>query len=75
MVPLFSSEVERAKATLKKLYSLGFVAPEYESYIRTEAPWAAREAVLATKRQIEHSLASERADLAAQWDSIKNAPY
>ncbi len=73
VVPLFSSEIIRAKAVLKRLQSLGFEAAEYEGYLRTEAPWGSDEAASYIKRRrIDESLATLYPELAAQWDPEKN---
>jgi predicted nucleic acid-binding Zn-ribbon protein len=74
LVPLFSSELVRAKTTLEKLHTLGFTASHYETYLVAESPWATEEADAEIKRPIEHSLATERPDLAAEWDAAKNGP-
>ena len=72
VVPLFSSELVRAKATLEKLHDLGFKARHYKRYLAAQSPWATEEADAEVKRPIKHSLATERPDLAAEWDIIKN---
>lgn len=74
VVPAFSSELVRAKATLEKLRALGFEASHYDRYLTAQSPWATKEADAEVKRPIKHSLATERPDLAAQWDAIKNGP-
>jgi hypothetical protein len=74
VVPLFSSELERAKATLEKLHSLKFTASHYDHYLDTQTPWATKEADAEVKRPIERSLATELPELAAEWDTIKNHP-
>jgi hypothetical protein len=72
VVPLFSSELVRAKATLEKLRALGFTATHYGRYLAAESPWATAEADAEVKRPINNSLATERPDLAAEWDAIRN---
>lgn len=74
VVPLFSSELVRAKATLEKLHALGFNASHYDRYLAAQSPWATEEADAEVKRPIKQSLATERPDLAAEWDAIKNRP-
>jgi hypothetical protein len=75
VVPLFSSELVRAKATLEKLHSLGFAATHYRRYIATEAPWATTQADAEVKRPIARSVATELPDLAAEWDTIMNGQW
>ena len=73
VVPLFSSETTRAKATLKKLQSLGFEAAEHDDYLKTDDPWGSDAAATYIKRRrIDESLATLHPALAAQWDSEKN---
>ena len=74
LVPAFSSELLRAKATLEKLNALGFTASHYDRYLTAQSPWATKEADAEVKRPIKRSLATERPDVAAQWDAIKNDP-
>jgi hypothetical protein len=74
VVPLLSSELIRAKATLKKLHGLGFTASHYERYLAAKTPWATKEADAEVKRPIARSLATEHPELAAEWDTIKNHP-
>jgi hypothetical protein len=72
VVPLFSSELVRAKAKLEKLHSIGFTAIHYGRHLATEAPWATMEADAEVKRPITRSLPTELPDLAAEWDTTKN---
>lgn len=73
VVPLFSSEVVRAKAVLMKLRGLGFDVAEHDNYLKTEKPWGSSDASAYIKRRrIDKSLATLHPDLAAQWDSEKN---
>jgi Probable Zinc-ribbon domain/Protein of unknown function (DUF559) len=74
VVPLFSSELVRGKLTLEKLRALGFTAAHYDRYLAAQSPWATAEADAEVKRPIKKSLATERPDLAAEWDASKNGP-
>ncbi|WP_235632199.1 zinc-ribbon domain-containing protein [Mycolicibacterium rutilum] len=74
MVPKFSSEVERAKAVLRRLDQLGRRVTHHDEYLSTSEPWAAAAAAAEIQRPRPRSLASERPELAAEWDPIKNAP-
>ncbi|WP_448412428.1 zinc-ribbon domain-containing protein [Mycolicibacterium sp. XJ652] len=73
LVPLFSSEITRAKAVLKRLKSLGYGAAEYDAYLDTDHPWGSDEASAYIKRRrIDKSLATVHPDLADQWDPERN---
>jgi class 3 adenylate cyclase/rubrerythrin len=72
VVPLFSSELTRAKAVLEKLHDLGLKAPNHRRYMRSVEPWASAEASKHVERHPERSLATESPTLAAEWDTIKN---
>ncbi len=73
LVPLFSSEVTRAKAVLAKLQSLGYTAAEYDEYLRTDRAWGGDEsAAYIKRRRIDKSLATLHPELAAQWDPERN---
>lgn len=74
VVPKFSSEVERAKAVIRQLDRFGRRVTHRDKYLDTSAPWAAAAAESEIRRPRARSLASERPELAAEWDSIKNAP-
>lgn len=73
LVPLLSSEMTRAKATLKKLESLGYKAAEHGDYLDTDHPWGSDEASAYIKRRrIDKSLAIVHPDLSDQWDPERN---
>lgn len=73
VVPLFSSEVTRAKATLEKLQSLGFKAADYDAYLEIDQPWSSDAAATYIKRRrIDESLAALYPEVAAQWHSERN---
>jgi hypothetical protein len=74
VVPLLSSELVRAKATLEKLHGLGFTASRYDRYLAAETLWATKEADAEVKRPLGRSLATELPELASEWDTIKNHP-
>jgi hypothetical protein len=40
VVPIFSSELTRAKAVLEKQRGLGFKVPNHRSYMKSDEPWA-----------------------------------
>jgi hypothetical protein len=50
----------RAKATLVKLRELGYVAINYEKYMKAISPWGAADATADTKRGVKRALASDR---------------
>ncbi len=73
VVPLFSSETTRAKATLEKLQSLGFEAAGYDAYLETDQSWASDAAATYIKRRrVDESLAALYPEVAAQWHPEKN---
>ncbi len=73
VVPLFSNETTRAKATLKKLQSLGLNAAEHDAYLETDQPWGSDAAATYIKRRrIDKSLAALYPEVAAQWHPEKN---
>jgi hypothetical protein len=57
----------RAKATLVKLRELGYVAINYEKYMKAISPWGAADAIADTKRGVKRALASDR--LSSQQNS------
>jgi transposase-like protein len=72
VVPLFSDEVTRAKATLTKLSDMGYLAAGYDDYMKTASPWGSANAAHEVARRLRRSLATENPELAAQWHPIKN---
>lgn len=74
VVPKFSSEVERAKAVISKLEHLGRRVTHHDPYLATSTAWGAAAAAAEIQRPRARSLASERPQVAEEWDPIKNAP-
>jgi Probable Zinc-ribbon domain len=72
VVPLFSDELIRAKATLKRLRELGHMAAEYEKYMKAVSPQGSSGAAAEAKRRLERSLATEAPEVAAEWDTVRN---
>lgn len=74
VVPMFSSEVLRARAVLMMLDQLGHRAARHDEYLSGDEPWATAVADDEIRRPRARSLASEVPALAAEWDYAKNAP-
>jgi hypothetical protein len=72
VVPLFSDELTRAKAVLKRLRELGYVAAAYEEYMKAVLPQASSLADAEAKRRLERSLATDAPEIAAEWDVVRN---
>jgi hypothetical protein len=72
VVPLFSDELIRAKAVLKRLRELGHVPAKYEEYMKAVSPQGSSGAAAEAKRRLERSLATEAPEVAAEWDTSRN---
>ena len=72
VVPLYSDELTRAKAVLKRLRELGHVATDYQKYMKAVLPQGSLSAEAEAKRRLERSLATEAPEVAAEWDFVRN---
>jgi hypothetical protein len=72
VVPLFSDELIRAKAVIKRLRELGYLASGYEEYMKAVSPQGSSGADAESRRRLERSLATEAPEIAAEWDIVRN---